>query len=52
MATINLTNVKKIYDNGYIYEKVEPQAFCEKCNKNLCKIHYHNEVSCPFSKDN
>jgi len=26
---------KKIYDNGYIYEKVEPQAFCEKCNKFL-----------------
>lgn len=25
--------VKKIYDNGAIYEKIEPQAFCEKCNK-------------------
>ena len=26
---------KKIYDNGYIYEKIEPQSFCEKCNKFL-----------------
>ena len=26
---------KKIYDNGYIYEKVEPQAYCENCNKFL-----------------
>ena len=26
---------KKIYDNGYIYEKIEPQAFCTKCNKFL-----------------
>ena len=26
---------KKMYDNGYIYEKEEPQAFCEKCNKFL-----------------
>lgn len=26
---------KKIYDNGYIYEKLEPQAYCEKCNKFL-----------------
>ena len=26
---------KKIYDNGYIYEKIEPQPFCEKCNKFL-----------------
>ena len=26
---------KKMYDNGYIYEKLEPQAFCEKCNKFL-----------------
>lgn len=25
--------IKKIYDNGAIYEKVEPQAFCEHCNK-------------------
>lgn len=26
---------KKIYDNGYIYEKIEPQAYCEKCQKFL-----------------
>lgn len=22
---------------------------CKKCNKNLCKEHYHHEVSCPFN---
>ena len=26
---------KKLYDNGYIYEKTEPQCYCEKCNKFL-----------------
>ena len=26
---------KKLYDNGYIYEKIEPQAYCTKCNKFL-----------------
>lgn len=26
---------KKIYDNGYIYEKKENQAYCPKCNKFL-----------------
>lgn len=26
---------QKMYDNGYIYEKIEPQAFCEHCNKFL-----------------
>ena len=26
---------KKIYDNGYIYERIEPQPFCEKCGKFL-----------------
>ncbi len=26
---------KKLYDNGYIYEKIEPQAYCEHCNKFL-----------------
>lgn len=25
----------KLYNNGYIYEKKEPQAYCEKCNKFL-----------------
>lgn len=23
--------------------------YCSKCTKNLCKEHYHNDVSCPFS---
>ena len=27
--------LKRIYDNGYIYEKEIPQDFCEKCNKFL-----------------
>ncbi len=26
---------RKLYDNGYIYEKFEKQAYCEKCNKFL-----------------
>ena len=26
---------KELYDNGYIYEKIEPQAYCGKCNKFL-----------------
>ena len=26
---------KRMYDNGYIYEKVEPQPYCEKCSKFL-----------------
>lgn len=26
---------KKLYDNGYIYEKLEAQPFCEKCNQFL-----------------
>lgn len=26
---------KEIYDNGYIYEKEEPQAYCENCEKFL-----------------
>ncbi len=25
--------IRKVYENGNIYEKVEPQAFCEHCNK-------------------
>jgi len=24
---------KKLYDNGYIYEKIEPQAYCPKCRR-------------------
>ena len=23
--------------------------FCNKCNKNLCKEHYHNPIDCPFT---
>lgn len=26
---------KRLYDNGYIYEKIEKQAFCPSCNKFL-----------------
>lgn len=26
---------KKLYNNGYIYEKLEPQAYCPKCEKFL-----------------
>ncbi len=26
---------RKLYDNGYIYEKVEPQPFCENCHQFL-----------------
>ena len=25
----------KLYNNGYIYEKIEPQAYCSECNKFL-----------------
>ncbi|MBQ8444253.1 MAG: methionine--tRNA ligase [Clostridia bacterium] len=37
--------IKKIYDNGFIYEKVEPQAFCEKCNKFMADREL--EITCP-----
>ena len=37
--------IKKVYENGYIYEKVEPQAFCEKCNKFLADREL--QVICP-----
>ncbi|MDO5557300.1 MAG: methionine--tRNA ligase [Clostridia bacterium] len=26
---------RKMYDNGYIYEKIEPNVYCGKCNKFL-----------------
>ena len=29
------TLFKKLYDNGYIYEKIEPQCYCPQCNKFL-----------------
>lgn len=37
--------IKKIYENGYIYEKVEPQAFCEKCGKFMADREL--EIICP-----
>ena len=36
---------KRMYDNGYIYEKTEPQAFCEKCNKFLSDREL--KITCP-----
>lgn len=37
--------IQKIYDNGFIYEKVEPQAFCETCNKFMADREL--ELVCP-----
>ena len=37
--------VKKMYDNGYIYEKIEPQAFCPTCNKFLADREL--QITCP-----
>lgn len=37
--------VKKIYDNGFIYEKVEPQAYCEHCQKFLADREL--QIICP-----
>ena len=36
---------RKMYDNGYIYEKIEPQAFCEKCGKFLSDREI--QITCP-----
>ena len=36
---------KKIYDNGYIYEKVEPQPYCENCHKFLSDREI--QITCP-----
>ena len=36
---------RKMYDNGYIYEKIEPQAFCEHCNKFLSDREL--QITCP-----
>ena len=36
---------KKMYDNGYIYEKVEPQPYCEKCGKFLSDREI--QITCP-----
>ncbi len=27
--------VRKLYDNGYVYEKIEMEPYCEKCNRFL-----------------
>ena len=37
--------IQKIYDNGYIYEKTEPQAYCETCHKFLADREL--ELVCP-----
>ncbi len=37
--------IKKIYDNGYIYEKIEPQAYCEKCQKFMADREL--QITCP-----
>lgn len=39
---------KKLYNNGYIYEKIEPQAYCETCNKFLHDREV--EIICPKCK--
>ena len=36
---------RKVYDNGYIYEKVEPQPYCEHCNKFLSDREI--QITCP-----
>ncbi len=37
--------IKKIYDNGAIYEKVEPQAYCEHCHKFMADREL--QITCP-----
>ena len=37
--------VKKMYDNGYIYEKIEPQCYCPNCNKFLADREL--QITCP-----
>ena len=36
---------KKMYNNGYIYEKTEPQPYCEKCQKFLSDREI--QITCP-----
>lgn len=36
---------RKLYDNGYIYEKIEKQAYCEKCDKFLSDREI--QITCP-----
>lgn len=40
---------KKIYDNGYIYEKLEQQAYCQNCNKFLQDREI--QITCPKCKN-
>ena len=37
--------IKKIYDTGAIYEKIEPQAYCEKCGKFMADREL--QITCP-----
>ncbi len=37
--------IKKIYDAGAIYEKIEPQAYCEKCGKFMADREL--QITCP-----
>ena len=37
--------IKKIYDNGYVYEKIEPQAYCETCGKFMADREL--QITCP-----
>ncbi len=37
--------IKKVYESGAIYEKIEPQAFCEKCNKFMADREL--QITCP-----
>ncbi len=37
--------IKKIYDTGAIYEKMEPQAYCEKCGKFMADREL--QITCP-----
>lgn len=36
---------EKMYENGYIYEKIEPQAYCETCQKFLSDREI--KITCP-----
>ena len=40
---------RKLYDNGYIYEKIEPQSYCENCQKFLSDREI--QIVCPECGD-
>jgi len=40
---------KRLHDNGYIYEKIEPQAYCDKCSKFLQDREI--QIECPECKE-